>query len=92
MVAPTPKFKSREFKDSLAQLKEIFDAHSLGVILLDALERAPAEQIYAKMGRHPGGARLANLKKTEIVGQITAGFFAIEDVAFQVMRDLDRAC
>lgn len=92
MVTPTPKFKSREFKDALVALKEIFDAHSLGVILLDALERQPAEQIYARMGRHVGGSRLANLKKTEIVGQVTAGFFAIEDVAFQVMRELDRAC
>lgn len=92
MVAPTPKFKSREFKDALTAVKEIFDAHSLGVILLDALERQPAEQIYARMGRQSGGGRLANLKKTEIVGQVTAGFFAIEDVAFQVMRELDRAC
>jgi uncharacterized LabA/DUF88 family protein len=92
VVTPTPKFKSREFKDALVALKEIFDAHSLGVILLDALERQPAEQIFARMGRHAGGSRLANLKKTEIVGQITAGFFAIEDVAFQIMRELDRAC
>lgn len=92
MVAPTPKFKSREFKDALVAIKEIFDAHSLGVILMDALERQPAEQIYARMGRHVGGARLANLKKTEIVGQITAGFFGIEDVAFQIIRELDRAC
>lgn len=92
MVSPTPKFKTREFKDVIVQLKEIFDAHSLGVVLLDALERQPAEQIYARMGRQSGGARLASLKKTEIVGQITAAFFAVEDVAYQVLKELDRAC
>jgi uncharacterized LabA/DUF88 family protein len=92
LVSPTPKFKTREFKDALQSLKEIFDAHSLGIVLLDALERSPAEQIFAKMGRHSGGARLANLKKTEIVGQVTAGFFAVEDVAFQIMKEMDRAC
>ncbi|MCK6548261.1 NYN domain-containing protein [Myxococcota bacterium] len=92
MVTPTPKFKTREFKDALSALKEIFDAHSLGVILIDVLERQPAEQIYARMGRQSGGARLASLKKTDLVGQITAGFFAVEDVAFQVMKELDRAC
>ena len=39
MVSPTPKFKSRELKDVLAQLKEIFDAHSLSITILDGLER-----------------------------------------------------
>jgi uncharacterized LabA/DUF88 family protein len=92
MVAPTPKFKSREFKEALGSLKEIFDAHSLSIVLVDALERQPAEQIFARMGRHSGGARLANMKKTEIIGQLTNGFFASEEIAFQLMKDMDRAC
>lgn len=92
MVSPTPKFKTREFREVLAALKLVFDAHSLGILLLDALERQPAEQIYGRMGRQQGGPRLANLKKTEIIGQVTAGFFASDEVAFQVVKEMDRAC
>lgn len=92
MLAGTPKFKSREFKATLQDLKEIFDAHSLGITLMDALERRTAEQIYAKFARGQRGARLAAKKKTEIVGQITAGFFSADEVAYQIIKELDRAC
>ncbi|MEM7677459.1 MAG: hypothetical protein AAF449_15780, partial [Myxococcota bacterium] len=88
----TPKFKSKEFKETLGQLKQIFDAHSLGIILLDALERRAAEQIFGKISRGARGARLASLPKAELVGQLTAGFFADDGVAFQLVRDLDRTC
>ncbi|MEL7367385.1 MAG: NYN domain-containing protein [Myxococcota bacterium] len=88
----TPKFKSKEFKETLGQLKQIFDAHSLGIILLDALERRAAEQIFGKISRGSRGARLASLPKAELVGQLTAGFFADDGVAFQLVRDLDRTC
>jgi uncharacterized LabA/DUF88 family protein len=92
LVAATPKFKSAEFKKVLGEVKEIFDAHSLGVILLDALERRVAEKIYAASTRQSGGARVDNRKKTELVGQLTAGFFAIDDIAYQLIKELDRAC
>ncbi len=92
MLAGTPKFKSREFKATLQDLKEIFDAHSLGITLMDALERRTAEQIYAKFARGQRGARLAGKKKTELVGQITAGFFSADEVAYQIIKELDRAC
>ncbi len=92
MIPPTPKFKSHEFKDALASLKETFDAHSLGVILLDALERRVAEQIFGRFLHPTQGSRLASLKKAELVGQLTAGFFSSEEVAFQLVRELDRAC
>ena len=88
----TPKFKSKEFKQTLGELKSVFDAHSLGVILMDALERRAAEQIFAKVTRGARGARLAGLQKAELVGQLTAGFFADDEVAFQLLRDLDRTC
>ncbi|MEQ9501882.1 MAG: NYN domain-containing protein [Deltaproteobacteria bacterium] len=92
MLAGTPKFKSREFKATLSDLKEIFDAHSLGITLMDALERRTAEQIYAKFARGQRGARLAAKKKTELVGQITAGFFSADEVAYQIIKELDRSC
>jgi hypothetical protein len=92
LVAPTPKFKSSDFKRILGEVKEIFDAHSLGVILLDALERRVAEKIYAASTRQSGGARIDNRKKTELVGQLTAGFFAVDDIAYQLIKELDRAC
>ncbi len=88
----TPKFKSQEFKEALGHLKAVFDAHSLGVILMDALERRAAEQIFGKVARGPRGARLASVKKAELVGQLTAGFFEDDGVAFQIVRDLDRSC
>lgn len=91
-MSGTPKFKSQEFKATLSDLKEIFDAHSLGVTLMDALERRSAEQIYTKFARGQRGARIAGKKKTELVGQITAGFFTADDVAYQVIKELDRAC
>jgi uncharacterized LabA/DUF88 family protein len=91
VVPPTPKFKSAGFKETLGLLKETFDAHSLGVVLLDALERRAAEQLFARFAPPPPGARLANVRKAEIVGQLTAGFFASEEVAFQLVRELDRA-
>ena len=92
IVAPTPKFKSREFKDALTALTSIFDAHSLGVVLLDALERRAAEQIYAKVAKQAGGGRITSQKKTELVGILTAGFFNHEEAAFMLMKELDRAC
>jgi uncharacterized LabA/DUF88 family protein len=92
LVAATPKFKSSEFKKVLAEVKEIFDAHSLGIILLDALERRVAEKIYAASTRQSRGARVDNRKKTELVGQLTAGFFAVDDIAYQLIKELDRAC
>jgi uncharacterized LabA/DUF88 family protein len=92
VLAGTPKFKSREFKATLSDLKEIFDAHSLGITLMDALERRTAEQIYAKFARGQRGARLAAKKKTELVGQITAGFFSADEVAYQIIKELDRSC
>ena len=88
----TPKFKSKDFKAVLQDLKQVFDAHSLGVILMDALERRAAEQTYGKITKGTRGARLSSLPKAELVGQLTAGFFADDAVAFQILRDLDRTC
>lgn len=98
MNLPTPKFKSKEFKRSLAALKSVFDARSLGVVLGDALERRAAEQICARMKPRPGqpppsrGARLKDKKRAELVEQITSVFFDDDEVAFQAMKELDRAC
>lgn len=91
-MAPTPKFRSSEFKDALVSLKEIFDAHSLSVVLVAALERRATEQVYKKFARGQMGRRIQNIKKTELVGQLTAGFFGTDEVAFQIMREMDRAC
>ncbi len=89
-VQGTPKFKSKDFKTTLDELKGIFDAHSLGVILMDALERRSAEQIFGKVTRGGRGTRLSAVPKAELVGQLTAGFFADDEVAYQILRDLDR--
>ncbi len=91
-MAPTPKFRSSEFKDALASLKEIFDAHSLSVVLVGGLERRATEQVYKKFARGQMGRRIQNIKKTELVGQLVAGFFSTDEVAFQIMREMDRAC
>lgn len=92
MVSPTPKFRSSELKDALASLKTIFDAHSLSVVLVDALERRSAEQIYKKFARGQMGRRIENIQKTELVGQLTTGFFNSDEVAFQILREMDRSC
>jgi len=92
VAASTPKFKSKEFKRAVAAVKSIFDAHSLGVVLLDALERKAAEQIYGKIAGAGGRGRLANVPKMELVGQITGWFFSSDDVAYKVMKEMDRAC
>lgn len=92
MIPQTPKFRSTEFKDALAASKEIFDAHSLGIVILDALERRVTEQIFARFIRSSQGERVGSMKKTELVGQLTAGFFASEEVAYQLVKELDRAC
>ncbi|MCB9653125.1 MAG: NYN domain-containing protein [Deltaproteobacteria bacterium] len=90
MIVTTPKFKSAAFKATLAQIKEILDAHTLGMILLDALERRTAEQIVTRYGRPDRGRRFEQLKKSDLVGQITAWFFSIEDVAYAVIKEMDR--
>ncbi|MBK8011531.1 MAG: NYN domain-containing protein [Deltaproteobacteria bacterium] len=90
MIVTTPKFKSSAFKATLAQIKEILDAHTLSVLLLDALERRSAEQIVTRYGRPDRGRRLDQLKKSDLVGQITAWFFSIEDVAYAVIKEMDR--
>lgn len=92
MVSPTPKFRSAELKAALASLKSIFDAHSLSVVLVDALDRRPAEQVYKKFARGQMGRRIQNIKKTEIVGQLTSGFFSSDEVAYQIVKEMDRAC
>ena len=92
MAAGTPKFKSKDFKDALAAVKSVFDAQSLAVVLLDALERRSAETIYAKNGRGVNKSRLKDVAKMDIVGQLTGWFFASADVAYQVMKEMDRSC
>ncbi|MBI2372924.1 MAG: NYN domain-containing protein [Deltaproteobacteria bacterium] len=91
-MRPTPKFKSHEQKQLLADLKEVFDANSLGIVLLDALERRAAEEIFSKNAQGARGMRLSSLQKVELVGQITGWFFASDQVAYQVVKELDRAC
>lgn len=92
MSLTTPKFKSAEFKQALVSLKEIFDAHSLGIVLLDALERKAAEQIVQKNAAPGVLPRVADVPKQALCGHITGWFFASDDVAYQTMKELDRAC
>lgn len=92
MVQPTPKFKSSEWKSALESLKSVFDAHSLGVVLLDALERKVAEAIVTKFGKGTIKARLANMPRAELLGPVTGWFFESEEVAYQVVKEMDRAC
>ena len=92
VVSPTPKFRSKAFKTTLAGLKEIFDAHSMAIVVLDALERRVAEQILKRFGNAGPGARVQNLPRSELAGTIVSGFFGAEEVAFSIMKELDRAC
>ena len=92
MAINTPKFKSGEFKAALNCLKTVFDAQSLAIVLVDALERKSAEQIFVRAGSKTPKARLKNVPKSEIVGQITGGFFHSANVAYEVMKELDRSC
>lgn len=92
MSLTTPKFKSAEFKQALVSLKEIFDAHSLGIVLLDVLERKAAEQIVQKNAAPGVLPRVADVPKQGLCGHITGWFFASDDVAYQTMKELDRAC
>ena len=59
---------------------------------MDALERKSAEHIFSKAGHGAQKARLKSIPKTELVGQITGWFFSVPQVAYQVMKELDRAC
>jgi uncharacterized LabA/DUF88 family protein len=70
----------------------VFDAHSIGVVLLDALERRSAEAIVAKFGKGTIKARLSSVPRAELIGPITGWFFESEEVAYQVVKDMDRAC
>lgn len=92
MVQPTPKFKSSEWKSALESLKAVFDAHSLGVVLMDALERKVAEGIVSKFGRGAIKTRLAQVPRAELIGPVTGWFFESEEVAYQVVKEMDRAC
>ncbi|MFO0725520.1 MAG: NYN domain-containing protein [Myxococcota bacterium] len=92
MSLTTPKFRSAEFKQALTALKEVFDAHSLGIVLLDALERKSAEQIVQKNAAPGVLPRISDVPKQALCGHITGWFFASEDVAYQTMKELDRAC
>ena len=103
MNPPTPKYKSKDFKVALANLKAIFDARALGTVLSDGLERRSAEQICARMkprtGASPAGAsapvrglRVKDMKRAQLVEQITEVFFSDDEVAFQTMKELDRVC
>ena len=76
----------------MSRLKEVFDAQSLAVVLVDALERKSAEQIFIKSAPRAQKSRLKNVAKSELVGHITGGFFTAPQIAYQVMKELDRAC
>jgi uncharacterized LabA/DUF88 family protein len=92
VVEPTPKFKSQRFKNLLGDLKAVFDAHSLGTILMDALDQKTAGAIVQKTIRGQGGARAVGKSKSDLVGQLTSGFFENDQVAFQVIQKMDKAC
>lgn len=87
----TPKFKSKEFKQALAALKGVYDSHSLGITLVDALDRRAAEQIYSRFAQAGRGVRVAGVGKEQLADKITEAFFRAEDVAYPVLRELDRA-
>jgi uncharacterized protein YoxC len=92
VLPSTPKFKSSEFKAALAALKEVFDTHSLGIVLLDAIERKSADQIFRKNASPSIGLRAEDAPKQALCGHITGWFFASDDVAYQVIKELDRSC
>lgn len=95
MSPSTPKFKSREAKDALASLKDIFDARALASVITDGLDRRATEQICAKIKPKPGaprGARLKDLERSKLVEGAAEAFYDDEEIAYQVLKELDRAC
>lgn len=92
MAGPsTPKFKSAEFKAALGALKAVYDSHALGITLVDALDRRVIEQLYARFGNPGRGIRTRSVAKTALAEKITQAFFSADDVAYQALRELDRA-
>ncbi len=95
MNPSTPKFRSREFREAAAALKGVFESPALALVLLDGLERRSAEQITARMKPPPGaprGARVKDLDRRVLVDHIAEQFSSDDDVAFQVMKEMDRTC
>jgi chemotaxis protein histidine kinase CheA len=91
LIRATPKARSAEFREAWSAVKAHFDVNTLGVLLLDALERASAEQIYGKLlGRSPGGTRPKSAKKDELIGPVVKAFFELEETAYLVMRAMDK--
>lgn len=102
LAAHSARFSPRGPADSEVQVagaeaaalrpERVFDANSLGIVLLDALERRAAEEIFSRNAQGARGTRLSSMQKVELVGQITGWFFSSEQVAYQVLKELGRAC
>lgn len=97
MSAPTPKFRSKEYRAVLSALEEALDPAGLKLVLLGALERRAAEHIVGKMKKKPGGppaapGRAKGLKREELVERLAEVFFTDDEVAFACMKELDRSC
>ncbi len=81
---------NRELLELLPRLRSIFDPASLRVVTTGAYDRTRAEKLIAKVFKRPKGM-LRNTPRLELMTTLAAAFFERDDIAKEMVRDLDRA-
>jgi uncharacterized LabA/DUF88 family protein len=86
----TPKPRSAEYRALRERLGRLFDPVSLRVVALGALDRPAAQALLARLTGTREGT-FADLPREELIARLVAGFVSRPEVAYALIRELDRA-
>src|SRR5689334_15792386 len=92
-TAPTvlPKAGSGALRAVWSDVRQILDMPRAVIVIEGALDRGALEEILRKLVKG-AAARPGTIPKPEIVGRLAEAFHESLDVAFLVMRALDKSC
>ncbi|MBI1946984.1 MAG: NYN domain-containing protein [Deltaproteobacteria bacterium] len=88
---PLPKPASGAFKELWEQLRATLDLPRTVLVLDGALDRKVLEELLGKASRGSLG-RPGQMPKPELVGRLVDAFHKSGEVAYALMRELDKSC
>ena len=90
-LQPLPKAGSGAFKELWGQARALLDLPRTVLVLEGALDRKVLEELLGKASRGTLG-RPGQMPRPELVGRLADAFHNHAEVAFALMRELDKSC
>lgn len=86
-----PKPGSGAFKELWEEVRATLDLPRTVLVLEGALDRKALEELLGKLSKGSLG-RPGQMPRAELVGRLADAFHRTDDVAFALMRELDKSC